>query len=101
MIRIYTLIGVVFGSLLSFFLFEIKYRVVELEKDLKKINRELFRAKEEFHLLKAEWSYLNNPKRIEYLSKRYLKLEIPKHTQFDSYELKKGLKKSFVFGEKE
>jgi len=61
-------------SLLSTGLFQIKYRVKDLEKDLKGVNREIFEAENSIHLLEAELNYLESPRRIQHLVEQHLKL---------------------------
>ncbi len=55
--------------------FRITYQVDELEKELQSLNQEILQEQETIHILKAEWSYLNDPTRLEDLAKRYLNLE--------------------------
>ncbi|WP_167730534.1 cell division protein FtsL [Terasakiella sp. SH-1] len=55
--------------------FRITYQVDALEKELKALNKEILQEQETIHILKAEWSYLNDPNRLEDLAKRYLGLE--------------------------
>lgn len=50
----------------------IKQRVLGLEGELSKINKEIFRLEESKGLLKAEWSYLNEPERLQQLAQKYL-----------------------------
>lgn len=60
---------------LSIGVFRITYQVDELEKELHSLNKEILDEQETIHILKAEWSYLNDPTRLESLAKRYLNLE--------------------------
>lgn len=55
--------------------FQVKYRVADLRKDLAEINRQLEQERDAIHVLKAEWSYLNQPDRLRNLAQRHLKLE--------------------------
>ncbi len=59
---------VVFGVCVS----GIKYQVVFLRKSLNKINNEIIKITDDLRLYNAEWSYLNNPKRLEELASKYL-----------------------------
>ena len=62
--------------LISIFgLFQIKYKVQNLRKDLTEIQRQILQEKEEIHVLKAEWTYLNQPDRLKRLADQYLKLK--------------------------
>jgi cell division protein FtsL len=60
---------------LSIAVFRITYQVDELEGRLHSLNNEILDEQETIHILKAEWSYLNDPHRLEVLAKRYLGLE--------------------------
>jgi len=60
---------------LSIGVFRITYQVDELEKELRVLNKEILNEQETIHILKAEWSYLNDPHRLEDLAKRWLGLE--------------------------
>ncbi|MEW5727168.1 MAG: energy transducer TonB [Pseudomonadota bacterium] len=53
-------------------LYFIKHEVKEQEARLAELNREIQRNQEAIHVLKAEWSYLNDPARLRQLSEKYL-----------------------------
>jgi hypothetical protein len=53
-------------------LFSLKQSVIELESNYKSIQNEIMKNEESLHVLKAEWSYLNDPRRIQQLSEKYL-----------------------------
>jgi hypothetical protein len=55
-------------------LFHVSYRVQSLEEELTRLNREILRERETIHVLRAEWSYLNEPQRLAELSRRHLTL---------------------------
>lgn len=55
-------------------LFHTSYRVQELDETLGRINREIIREQEAIQVLKAEWSYLNEPGRLERLARKYTSL---------------------------
>jgi cell division protein FtsL len=50
----------------------IKYEVVFLRKNLKTIQQENARMRDDIRVLAAEWSYLNSPKRLEKLAQKHL-----------------------------
>ncbi len=52
--------------------FQIKYRVKELVRDVVELNRQITSDKEAIHVLNAEWTYLNRPERLKALADRYL-----------------------------
>ena len=49
--------------------FIMKNRVQDLEKELNRINRDISEDIKTIHILKAEWSHLNNPERLRSLRK--------------------------------
>ena len=55
-------------------LFHVSYRVQSLEEELTRVNRDMLREQETIHLLRAEWSYLNEPTRLSDLTRRHLTL---------------------------
>lgn len=74
----------VLAALVGFGLFHVKYQVQTLEDRLAKVNRAIVREQEQIHVLRAEWSYLDRPERIEQLAKKYLDLAAPKASQMGS-----------------
>lgn len=55
--------------------------VRDLEDRLAAIHRDIAREQEALHVLRAEWSYLNRPGRLEALARRHLGLRIPEAGQ--------------------
>lgn len=55
-------------------LFHVSYRVQSLEDELVQVNRDILRQRETIHVLRAEWSYLNEPSRLAELTRRHLTL---------------------------
>ena len=53
-------------------LFLVKYRVQGLETQLHDLNQEIADDREAIHVLKAEWSHLNEPDRLKRLVGRHL-----------------------------
>lgn len=51
---------------------KIKYEVVFLRKNLAKINNEIIHVADDLRVFRAEWSYLNNPRRLTKLATKYL-----------------------------
>lgn len=75
MIRPLTLAAIGLLALLSVALFQLKYEVRGLEEDLRDLDRQLAADEEAVHVLKAEWSFLNRPERLQALAETYLDLE--------------------------
>lgn len=53
-------------------LFQLKYQVMNLEQDHRRIRKIIRETDEAIHILKAEWAHLNDPKRLQGLCERYL-----------------------------
>lgn len=64
----FALLAFIFG----FILFKVKYEVVELEQNLRNTLAKIHQEDETMHILKAEWSHLNEPQRLQTLSEKYL-----------------------------
>lgn len=57
-----------------FALFQIKFRVQNLHREVKELERMLEHEKNSMHVLKAEWTYLNQPERLQRLAEKFLNL---------------------------
>ncbi len=75
---------VVLAIALSVGLYVVKHGVIELENRLTQINREIARDQKAIHVLKAEWSYLNEPSRLRDLAERHLGMTAGGGGQFGS-----------------
>ena len=62
------------AALAAFGLFHVKHEVSAIEDELSQVQRSIMERREATHILKAEWSYLNQPSRIAELSQRHLDL---------------------------
>ncbi|HLI12700.1 MAG TPA: hypothetical protein VKY65_13985 [Alphaproteobacteria bacterium] len=71
---------------MGFGLFQLKYEVQGLEEELARTNRQILESEEAIHVLKAEWSYLNEPKRVETLARRYLGMQPLTGKQYGSID---------------
>ena len=77
MIRRSTLLSTLLAVSMGLALFVVKYQVQDLEDTLIKINREISDSRQAVHVLKAEWSHLNEPNRLRFLATRHLKPHAP------------------------
>lgn len=68
------------------FVYQLKYEVVRQERQLARINRQIIEDQEAIHVLKAEWSYLNQPAQIEAAARAHLGLEPIRGRQFATVE---------------
>ena len=68
----------VFWTLLAIFagvsMFVVKHQVRTLEGDLQSLERAFVAEQEAIHVLTAEWSYLNQPARLDGLGRRLIGL---------------------------
>jgi len=67
-------------------LFQVSYRVQSLEDELTRVNRQILQERDTIHLLRAEWSYLNEPTRLAELAQRHLNLAPLAATQMVAVE---------------
>ena len=56
-------------------LFLMKYEMRALEERFAGLNRDILKNQGALHVLRAEWSFLNQPARLEKLGRRMLRLE--------------------------
>ncbi len=69
----------------AFGMFVMKNQVQNLESELGQINRTIQEDVKTIHILKAEWSHLNNPGRLRELSKKHIALNPIKPEQIINY----------------
>lgn len=74
MIRATTMLWLAMAAVMGAGLFYLKYDVQEMERALAKLNGEIAKNERAVHVLTGEWSYLNQPDRLDDLSRRYLGL---------------------------
>ena len=53
---------------LGYGVFQVKYEVQEMESRIVQLNRGIVGDQQAIHVLRAEWSYLNQPSRLEALA---------------------------------
>lgn len=82
-----TILFVAIAGLLSFALFSVKYQVADLEGELNDINRSIARDHQAIHVLKAEWSFLNDPQRLRDLVQKYLTLVPVEGAQIETFDM--------------
>ncbi len=74
MIKPTSIIGLILFGVLVYAVFHVEHRVEMLRGELIAINGSVKQDKEAIHVLDAEWSYLNQPQRLEQMSEQYLSL---------------------------
>lgn len=85
MIRAFNIFLVLTVIALSVGLYDIKYRAEAADRRAKQIDREIAEEQEGIRILRAEWSYLNQPQRLQELAQRYTPLETLKAAQIGSF----------------
>ena len=75
MIRITTLLWVALLVIAGGTVMHVSYQVRQVERHLSQLNRDTRQEQDKLRILSAEWDTLNDPHRIDELSKRYLSLE--------------------------
>ncbi len=60
------------ASTAGYALFNVTFRVEKLEAELSELNKQIIADQQAIHILKAEWSYLNRPQRLEKLVFQFL-----------------------------
>jgi hypothetical protein len=81
MIRPTTIAWLALATVIVMGLFHVKYQVQALEDEIVRVNRQIVGEQEAIHVLQAEWSYVNQPRRLEALSSRHLDLQPLKPAQ--------------------
>ena len=77
MMRPSVIAGLVLLAVMVTGLFELKYEVRALYKERAALHSRIAGEKETLRVLQAEWSFLNQPDRIQELARRYLALDTP------------------------
>lgn len=58
----------------AFGLFQIKFKVQNLHREVAELKKQLEHEKNSIHVLKAEWAYLNQPERLQKFAEKFLNL---------------------------
>ncbi len=81
-----TFLWLVLAAFCGTALFHTSQKVHDERNRLAALNTSIAHEKESIRVLNAEWSYLNNPQRLETLAKTYLHMEPLTGTQFIKVE---------------
>lgn len=71
-----TIMSALAASVVGIGLFFVKHEVKEQESRLSELNQEIQTNQEAIHVLRAEWSFLNDPSRLKQLSEKYLEMKV-------------------------
>jgi cell division protein FtsL len=66
---------------LAYVIYQVKYETRALDTDIAVLNKKIDEERDAIAVLRAEWSLLNRPERIERLAQKYLKLVPAKPAQ--------------------
>lgn len=86
-IKTVSLLGVLLIAVSSFTMFNVVYKVQNAYKDLQELQRQYVEEKKSLHVLKAEWSYLNQPERLKQMAAQYLQVQEIHMAQIESITL--------------
>jgi hypothetical protein len=81
MMRAATVLWAALATVACAGLFMLKYEVQAQEQRLAGLHKDIIEAEEQIHVLKAEWSYLNEPSRLREQAERHLGLHPIKPSQ--------------------
>ncbi|HXG79140.1 MAG TPA: cell division protein FtsL [Methyloceanibacter sp.] len=59
---------------LAYVIYQVKYETRALDREMAALNKQIEQERDAIAVLRAEWSLLNRPERIERLAQKYLKL---------------------------
>ncbi len=71
--NIYSVIFILLLAVVGVLLFQTKHKVIALEKEYQCLQKKIIDSQEATHILKAEWAYLTEPKRLQTLATKFLK----------------------------
>ena len=74
MIRILNIVSFMMSVVLAVVLYTVKYDAQVEVRRIKDLKVEIRREAQTINILRAEWSYLNQPDRLKRLAERYTKL---------------------------
>ncbi|MDE2164841.1 MAG: hypothetical protein KGJ66_00705 [Alphaproteobacteria bacterium] len=74
-IRLSTIFWTLAVVIAGYAMFQVKFQVIRLDDELIHLNRQITATREETRVLKAEWTLLNDPQRLDRLNSAFLKLQ--------------------------
>jgi cell division protein FtsL len=81
-----TFLFLLLAGALSVVLFSVKYQVQDLEQEIIDLNGSIIKERQSIHVLEAEWSHLNDPKRLTMLAERHLGMKPVKPAQMTNFQ---------------
>ncbi len=86
MMRAATLLWALLATVAGAGLFLLKYQVQAEERHLREVRKDIVGTEQSIHVLKAEWSYLNDPLRLREQAERHLAMHPMRANQMVSIE---------------
>jgi len=86
MMRAATFLWALLATIAGAGLFLLKYQVQAEERHLKEVRKDIVGTEQSIHVLKAEWSYLNDPLRLREQAERHLAMHPMRANQMVSIE---------------
>jgi hypothetical protein len=74
-IRISTIFWIAAVIIAGYAMFQVKYHVARLDDEFARLNRQIATTREETRVLRAEWTLLDDPQRLDRLNSAFLKLQ--------------------------
>jgi len=84
--RFLNLLSVLLVVVLSIGLYNLKYKVEAQERERAQLTQEILNEHEAIRALRAEWSYLTRPARLQSLTERHLDLVPLKASQIATFD---------------
>lgn len=86
MLRLSTWLWLAVVGAVGYGMFQVKYEVMLLEDELGRVNRGIDADRDQLRVLNAEWSFLNQPARLDQLRQRFLALKPITRTELGSLD---------------
>jgi hypothetical protein len=86
MMRAATLLWALLATVAGTGLFLLKYQVQAEERHLRELRKDIAGTEQSIHVLKAEWSYLNDPLRLREQAERHLAMHPMRANQMVSVD---------------
>ncbi|MEC9367221.1 MAG: cell division protein FtsL [Pseudomonadota bacterium] len=83
---------------LAYGIYQIKYDTRDLDGQVAELRRAIQQERDSVAILRAEWSHLNRPERVERLARKHLGLEPLKSQQIVSMEQLASLRRNTPAG---
>ncbi len=74
--RSMNLILIASALVMAFALYKIKYDALAATREITVLKAEIVRERDTINILRAEWSHLVQPERLETLSRKFLELDV-------------------------